>query len=119
MIAVVNLKGIMSTKSSLMIKLCLFSRTSIHQQYTALQAYNSIVINNSLMSSLLIHNKFWSLIACYGFDLDHSLWSMKWFLQVTRIQQLNCTHTGSDLLNLKLLENKYKAKIIFLNSIFL
>lgn len=51
------------------------------------------------MSSLLIHNKFWGLIACYGFDLDHSLWSMKWFLQVTRIQQLNCTRNGSDLLN--------------------
>lgn len=98
-IAEVDLKEIMSRKLSPMIKLRSFSHTSIHQQHTALQACNSIVINNSLMSSLLIYNKFWGLIACYGFDLDHSLWSIKWFLKVTRIQQLNCTHTGSDLLN--------------------
>lgn len=99
-IAEVDLEEIKRRKLPLMIELRSFSCTSIHQQHTPLQACNSIVINNSLMSSSLIHNKFWGLIACYGFDLDHSLWSMKRFLQVTRMQQINywtCAHRGLHL----------------------
>lgn len=59
--------------------------TSIYQQHTMCQACNSFVINNSLMPSSLIHNRFWGLIliACYDFDLDHSLWSINSFLQAT------------------------------------
>lgn len=37
------------------------------------------------MASSLIHNSIWGLIliACYDFDLDHSLWSIKSFLWAT------------------------------------